>query len=542
MNLTRSIPASIAADVALPPSRFIWRVRPPSTLQLVSAAIIAVVLLPLAYLVIRAVGAGETGLHYLFNLRTLAVVWNSLLLTAAVAISAALIGVPFAWLTARTDLPLRRLWLVTGLLAMVIPSYLGAITFIAAFGPRGLLQQVLAPLGIDRLPPIYGFFGTWLAITLFTFPYVVLPVRAALLNLDPALEEAGRSMGLSRWQVLRRITLPQLRPALASGMLLTALYTLSDFGVVSMMRYDAFTRVIYTQYTSSFDRSRAAILSLVLVALTIGLLLLERRTAKITRNYRIGCGAQRAASKIALGRWKALALVFCLSVVLLAVAVPVGILVMWAAQTQGIETFSAGIIQTVTNTASVSGITALVVAAAALPLAILSVRSASRINQWLVRLSYFGYVLPGLVVALALVFFTANLLPALYQTLPILILGYATRFLPMSVGTTSSALTQVNPRYEEAARGMGLRGWQVMLRITVPLTKSGLLAGAALVFLNVMKELPTTLLLAPTGFKTLPVDIWSSYESARWLQIGIPGLVLMAVSAVSLYFILGRDR
>ncbi|RMG88591.1 MAG: iron ABC transporter permease, partial [Chloroflexi bacterium] len=259
-------------------------------LQILTVLIVSVVLLPIAYLIIRAAGAGEEGIAYLLKERTLRIVWNSLTLVLSVTLSAAVIGVPFAWLTSRTNLPFRRMWLILGLLPMVIPSYLGAVTFIAAFGPKGMLQGLLEPLGVQRLPEIYGFFGAWVVLTLFTYPYVALTVRAALLQNDPALEEAARSMGLSRWQVFWRVTLPQLRPALAAGMLLTALYTLSDFGAVAMMRYNAFTRAIYLQYNSSFNRERAALLALVLVVVTIALLFLQRKLQNTKHNYRIGTG------------------------------------------------------------------------------------------------------------------------------------------------------------------------------------------------------------------------------------------------------------
>lgn len=515
----------------------------PSGLQMLALVLVAVVLLPVIYLLLRAVAAGEEGLRYLLDVRTLQVIWNSVALTGAVTFSAALIGVPFAWLTARARLPLRRVWLIGGLLAMVIPSYLGAITYIAAFGPRGLLQQILEPLlGVQRLPSIYGFFGAWLCITLFTFPYIVLPVRAALLGMDPALEEAGRSMGLGRLRVFWRITLPQLRPALATGMLLAALYTLSDFGAVAAMRYNAFTQVIYLQYTSSFDRSRAAVLALVLVGITLLLLVMERRAARITRNYRIGNGAQRQLAPVELGRWRFPALVFCGLVIMLSAVIPVGVLLHWLANSASGFSLSPDVQQIVGNTVGSSGLAALVVGLAALPLGLLAARSASRLNQWLVRLSYLGYVLPGIVVALALVFFMANYVPAWYQTLPVLVLGYATRFLSLGVGATQSALTQVNPCYEEAARSMGFRPWQVALRITTPLARAGILAGVALVFLNVMKELPTTLLLAPTGFKTFATQIWTAHNEAKIATIGTPGLLLMAVSAVSLYFLLRNER
>lgn len=520
--------------------RLAARVRLPSALQTIALGIAALVLLPLVYLVLRAAGAGADGLAYLLDARTLMIVWNSLALAAAVTLSSAVVGTLFAWITARARLPFRRLWLVGGLVPMVIPSYIGAITFIAAFGPRGLLQQLLEPLGVTTLPSIYGFFGAWVVITLFTYPYVALPVRAALLSMDPALEEAAHSMGLRRWDVFRRVTLPQLRPALATGMLLSALYALSDFGAVALLRYDAFTRAIYGQYTSSFDRSRAAILALVLVIVTVGLVLMERRTAAITRNYRVGTGVQRQSRTVDLGRWKGAALLFCALLVGVGLVVPVSILFAWTAQAN-MDTF-ANLSQSTLNTVSASSLTALAVGLAAIPLALLSIRSSSRLNQTLARVPYLGNVLPGIVVALALVFFASNYMPAWYQTLPLLIVGYATRFLPLSVGATCSALTQINPRVEECGRSLGLRPWQVTLRITAPLAKGGILAGMALVFLSAMKELPTTLLLSPTGFKTFATQIWTATNEARLTQIGAPALMLMAVSALSLALILGQEK
>jgi len=538
MQITQTVRNTTLRMTLAFPARFSFRL--PSLLQAITVLIVGLVSLPLVYLTVRALGAGEEGLAYLLNGRTLSVAVNSLALTAAVVVAAALIGVPFAWLTARTDLPLRRLWLVGGLLTLVIPSYIGAMMYIAAFGPRGLLQSLLEPLGVTEIPSIYGFWGAFLAITLFTYPYVVLPVRAALLNMDAALDESARSLGLNRWQVFFRVTLPQLRPALASGMLLTALYTLSDFGAVALMKYDAFTRVIYLQYTSSFDRYRAAILSLVLVAVTVGLLVLERRAASKHRNYRVGIGCQRRPPLTALGRWRFPALVFCGTLVLVGVVTPVAVLAFWLLRGTGEK--SLELLQPAINTLSAGGVTALIVSVMALPPAFLSARTTSRLSRWLVQFAYLGNVLPGLVVALALVFFAANYLPTLYQTLPLLILGYSARFLPLSIGATSSALTQINPRFEEIGRSLGLRPWQVMVRIIAPLAQKGILAGMALVFLSVMKELPTTLLLSPTGFETLPTEIWTAHAQVQMSRLGGPSLLLIAVSALALFILLGREE
>lgn len=538
---TKKVPKDVLSFM---PSFKPLNIKLPGVIPTIAVMVAAVVLLPMVYLVLRAAQAGADGIAYLLDARTLAVVWNSIALAAAVTLSSGVVGVAFAWLTTRANLPFRRVWLVAGLVPMVIPSYIGAVTFIAAFGPRGLLQGLLEPLGVMTLPSIYGFFGAWFVITMFTYPYVALPVRAALANMDPALEEAAHSMGLRRWDVFRRVTLPQIRPALASGMLLAALYTLSDFGAVSLMRYNAFTRVIYSQYTSSFDRNRAAVLALVLVVLTILLVLLERRTAKITRNYRMGTGVQRRLRLIELGRLKIPALIFCGALVAVGLILPLGILTSWTIRSQATPDadLMADLLQSTINTVSASSITALTVGLAAIPLAVMSLRSSSKFNQMLARVPYLGNVLPGIVVALALVFFGANYLPGLYQTLPMLVLGYATRFLPFSVGATSSALTQINPRIEESGRSLGLRPLQVTLRITVPLAKGGILAGMALVFLSATKELPTTLLLSPTGFRTFATQIWTATNEARYAQVGAPALVLVIVSALSLGLILSQEK
>jgi iron(III) transport system permease protein len=193
------------------------------------------------------------------------------------------------------------------------------------------------------------------------------------------------------------------------------------------------------------------------------------------------------------------------------------------------------------NTGGTSLITALVVALAALPIAILGVRRDTPLNRWLVGLTHTGYVLPGIVMALALVYFAANYALPLYQTLPLLILAYAMRFLPYSIGATRSALLQINPRIEEAARSLGYDSWQIVWKLTVPLAKTGILAGAALVFLNTMKELPVTLILRPIGLETFPTRIWQFYNEAFLPQIGLPGMLLMGISALGLLLILWRD-
>ncbi|MCY3778970.1 MAG: iron ABC transporter permease [Chloroflexi bacterium] len=508
--------------------------------QILSLSVVAVVMIPVAFLFVGTVGAGQEGVEYLLRARTFLIIGNSIALMLATTLFATLIGLPFAWLTSRSDLPARRLLLVLGLAAMVMPSYLTAVTYTEAFGPKGILQSLLEPLGVDRLPGIKGFAGATLTITFVTFPYIVLPVRAALLHTDRSLEEAGHSLGLNRWQVFRQVTLPQLRPALSAGILMTALYTLSDFGAVAVMHFNAFTRAIFIQ-TESFRLDKASMLGLVLIAMTLVLLFLQSRLQHNGRHYRIGIGASRELARVALGRWRYPALFFCGAVIFVGVAIPLLVLFKWLVGHTITNPIQVPLSELVSNTVSVSGVSAVVAAAAAFPLALLAIREASRFDRWLVKLAYVGNVLPGIVIALALVFYATQHMLSLYQTLPLLILGYAIRYLPFSIGATESAFAQINPRFEEAARSLGLTSRAALLRITVPLARGGILAGLALVFLNVMKELPTTLILRPIGFRTFATRIWSAYDEAFLSSIALPGLVLIVVSAFALAIILRRE-
>ena len=517
-----------------------WHVGNRQLAQAVSLAVVAVVMIPVVYLVIGAAGAGQEGIDYLMRTRTLRIIGNSIGLMAASTFCATLIALPFAWLTSRSDLPWRRLWLVLGLAAMVVPSYLTAVTYTEAFGPKGILQSLLEPFGVKRLPGIKGFVGATLTLTFVTFPYIALPVRAALLHCDRSLEEAGQSLGLNRWQVFRQIILPQLRPALSAGMLMTALYCLSDFGAVAVMHFNAFTRAIFIQ-TESYRMDKASVLALLLVGMTLALLFLHSRMQPRGKHYRVGTGASRHLEVTPLGRWKAPALLFCGAIVFIGVAIPLLVLFKWLAGHTLTDPVQTPLSLLVRNTVGVSALSAVAVTLAAFPLALLAARGATRFNRWLVNCAYAGNVLPGIVIALALVMFATQNMLSLYQTLPLLCIGYAIRYLPFSVSATESAFAQINPRFEEAARSLGLSPWAAMARITVPLARGGILAGLALVFLNVMKELPTTLILRPIGFRTFATRIWSAYDEAFLSSIALPGLALILVSAFALAIILRRE-
>ncbi|CAN5133451.1 iron ABC transporter permease [soil metagenome] len=496
--------------------------------------------LPLAYLLIRAGGEVDRALAVLTAGRTLTVLLDTILMTALVTGASIALALPLAWLTTRTDLPGRRVWAVLTVLPLVIPTYVGGFTFVAALGPRGMLQSWL---GVDRIPSIYGLWGAVLVLTLFTYPYVLLTVRSSMSRMDPSLEAASRSLGRTPWGTFREVTLPLLRPSISAGGLLVALYALSDFGAVSLLRFDSFTRVIYTSYRAGFDRGRSAILALLLVVLTMVVVSMESRVRGRAKLYTSGGGAAAPPSTVALSRWRIPALLLVATVVLLALVVPLGVLAHWlvrgVSQGEPLRLTSQTWIATwgsVRASAAAAAVSALV----AIPIAVLGVRYRSRAAVGAERLSYLGFALPGIVVALSLVFFGARYLPVIYQTLPLLVFAYVVLFLPQAIGATRTSLLQVSPSLEDAARGLGRRPLGVMARVTAPLIAPGIAAGAALVFLTAMKELPATLLLGPTGYRTLATDIWGASAEAFYARAAAPALVLVLIAGVPLTVLLHR--
>jgi iron(III) transport system permease protein len=512
--------------------------RPPLPLVLAASVVVAALLLPLAYLLIRVAGDLPRALEVLAEKSTWRLVWNTVLLVVGVVVAAVVVAVPLAWLVARTDLPGRRAWAVAGSLPLVIPSYVAALCLLGFFGPKGLLADVL---GIDSFPDVTGYWGALAALTLATYPYVFLLSQASLRNLDPSLEEAARSLGVSGWRAFIRITLPSIRPAVGLGALLVALYTLSDFGVVSLMRYDALTRAIYVQYRSLFDRTPALALSLLLVALTALALVIEYRTRRKGRLHRTGPGSARQARPVALGRWKVPALAYCALVTGLFLVLPTIVLLTWLGRGIANDRQLEMPWDALVDSLGASGLAAVAAVLAALPVAVLATRFPGRRTRTLERLSYAGNALPGLVIALSLVFFAARYASPVYQTVALLVFAYVVRFFPQAMSGVESSLHRVDPHVEEAARGLGRGPLATTVLVTLPVARSGVLAGAALVFLSAMKELPATLLLRPIGFETLATEIWKLTQVGAYSRASVPALVLILASTPFLYLV-SRDR
>ncbi len=516
-------------------------------------AVTPVLIVPL-YLMLRAAGAVDETVTTLLQPATWGVLLRTLWLAGSVTAATIILAVPAAWLTVRTDLPGRRVWAILVALPLVLPSYVASYVFMTVLAPKGLLQQVIQSwTGIDRLPSLTGFPGAFLVLTLITYPFVYLPVRATLHRMDPALLEVARSLGASPWSAFRRVIMPYLRPSLAAGGLLVALYVMRDFGAVTMWQYSTFTRVIYNRYLG-YKLDAAAALALCLVLLTLILVVLESRSRGQARYDRQSVGSARNSQPIKLGRWRYPALGFLGFLVFSSLILPAAGLCVWlwrgwqneaAAQTlaaaQGDVTPWIQLLVPAWNSFSISTLAALLVTGAALPVAMLLVRRPGMLSHFLERLTYMSYALPGLVVALALVFFGLNFAGALYQTLPVLLIAYLILFLPQAIGAQRASLLQVKPALEEAGRSLGLKPLEVLRSITVPLVRPGLFAGAMLVFLTSMKELPAALILSPIGYTTLATQVWSNISEAFFARAAAPTLLLLLLSSLPLALMSLRD-
>lgn len=523
------------------PSSFESRGSPPPGLTLLAVVVTALLLLPVIYLGIRSFDAGTEAWQLLARPRILAVIGRSLLLVASVTIAASVLAVPIAWLLTRSDLPGQRWWTVLMALPLVVPSFVYALVAGTALGPRGLVQQALQALfGVSELPSIYGFPAALLALTLLTYPYVLLPTAAAFRRLDPTLEEVSRCLGRGAWRTFASITLPTLRPAIAAGALLSALYTLSDFGAVSLLRFETFTAAIFVQYESAFDRGAAAALSLVLVVAAIAIVALEARARGRSRYHPLGPGSSREFRPVHLRHWRWPALAGLGAVTFATTLGPAAVLLYWLVRGVAAGEELGLLIEPLVNSVGVAALAAAVLLVVAIPLGVLLVRYPSPIARLVERGSYVGFALPGLAVAIAFIFFAINVARPIYQTLVLLLVAYVVLFLPTTLGAVRSGLLQVDPRIEEAARTLGKNGREVLWRVTIPAVRGSMAAGAAMAFLLVMKELPAALLLGPIGFRTLATVTWSAASEAFFAQAAASSLLLILVASLPLAILLAR--
>ena len=486
--------------------------RPPLALVLPGLLAALTSIAPLAYLFDIA---SDRGLDFVWDeiwqQRTIELVTRSLFLAASVSIASVLISVPAGWLFTRGDIPFRSGWRVLLALPLAIPSYLAAFAW------------------ISWRPSMAGFTGAFVVLTLVTYPYVFLPVCAALSRLNPAIEEIAVIHGRGRSLQLILLAARQVRGSIATGALLVALYVLSDFGAVATMRYDAFTWVIYSSYRSGFNPSRAAILAIVLVLIALVLLFGE----KILRGQNESHLSARSVDANPRHRVsiKPVAIAYLSTIIIFALAFPIWRVVTWVYR-YGSEDSMADIATALWHSVFFSGLAALATIQLALPIGILAGRYPSRSTTLLEQSTYVTHALPGIVIAISMVFLGVRLLEPIYLRTPLLVIAYVALFLPVAVGSIRSAAEQIPDSLDEVSRSLKLSQWAIVRRVTLPLLAPGLLSAGALVMLAGMKELPATMLLRPTGSETLATRLWTYTSVSDYAGAGPYALAIIVFVSI----------
>ena len=500
------------------------------------------VVLPLVYLLVRAFEAeGANLVEIVFRLKNLRLLGNTALLVVGVVVLDTLLAVPLAWLTSRTPLKGTRFFTLMGVLPLAIPSYVMAYVLLSLGGDNGAFAYLFG----TSIPRLGGYWGALIALSLYTFPYLFLNLRAALFSVDPALEESARSLGCRPWEVFYRVVIPQLRPAFTAGGLLVGLHVLGDFGVVSLMRYETFSYALYVQYIAAFDRVYAAWLALMLLILAGGLLYTEARLLRGLRLDRAGRGVSQHkgwGTQPLIGIWRGVAYLFLAILALISVVVPIVTISLWMVKGMDNMSHLKDLFNALLSAIWASAPAAVLSACFALPLAYMGVRYPSPFSRLMERVAYIGYATPPLAFALSLIFFALWATPQLYQTVWVLIYAYTLHFLAEAIGPVRSSLYHASPRLEEAARGLGYSALTAFFKATFPLLIRGLTVSVAFVFLASMKELPMTFLLSPPGYETLATNVWSYTEEAMFAEAAPYALTLLLFSALFVWVLLIQER
>lgn len=491
-------------------------VRTRGLLAILSLAFVTalITIVPLWYLVVQSFSAGaSTVFDELFQSRTVSLVVRSLVLTVSVTIASVVLGTFAAWVVTMTNIWGRIPLTIAFSLPLAIPSYLSGFAW------------------VSWLPNTAGFVGAFIVLTLACYPYVMLPVMAAMSRLDPVHEDVARAMGRKPFAIVWDIVLPQLRRPMASGGLLVALYALSDFGAVAVMRHEVFTWVIYGAYRAGFNPTRAATLSLILIAAALALTYFETIVRGRHDVARAGVTARVRKTRLSPVAMT-LTVLGVVGVLAPAIGVPVVSVASWMQRETSRAVEWASVWQA-SGQSFVNGIvTALATVVLSFPVAWMAVRGKTRIARIPEFVTYLTHSLPGIVVAISVVYVGIRAVRPLYQEFPLLIFGQVIIFIPVMVASIRAALEKAPPALEDVSRSLGVAGAATLLRVTLPIALPGLLAGTALTMLAAVKELPVTLLLRPTGMDTLSTRIWDYSAVSDYAAMGPYALSILVLAAV----------
>lgn len=511
----------------------------PRPVRVVAVLVAGLCMLPIAVVATKAFGVGPARVaQLLFRPRVGELLQNTVWLVLLTTTITTVVGVGAAWLVERTTLPGAGWWRVAMVCPLAVPAFVNAFAWVTV------------------LPWLEGLAGAVLVTSLSYFPFVFLPIAAVLRGLDRGLEDSARSLGLGPWRSFRRAVLPQLRPAVLGGALLVGLHLLSEYGVLSMLRYPTFTTAILDQYQVAFNDAAGAVLSCALVLLCLTLLTIEHFARGHARQARLGRGTATRPLPARLGRLTPVALGGLGLLTVLSLGVPAWSLGRWiVAGARGAQATSVDASADLDLAGPLWGTLQLALSAAllttvlAFPVAWLVARAArgATSGSWLAtaveRSTYISSSLPGVVIALALVTVSIRYLPAVYQTALVLVLAYTILFIPRAMVTIRASIALVPPELGEASRSLGQGPARTFWRVQLPLTLRGALAGFALVFIAVTTELTATLILSPIGTTTLSTAFWNASESLDYAAAAPYALAMVLLSAPLTWLLMrGTER
>ena len=477
-------------------------------------------------------------INNLFSINYFQLILNTIILVLSVTFTTIVISLFLSWATEMCKLKFVKFWRILLIVPMVVPSYLAGYLFILFYGPKGAIYQFLNNLGINvNMPDLYGFWGAWLCLSLICFPYVYINLSTSLKLVDKKLEEASRVLGHNHFQTFYRIIFPNIKNSLFAGSILVALYTLSDFGAVAALQYNTFTLAIYTKYRS-FDFSGAASSALILILISMPIIFYSVKMF-VLNSYKI---SQRPSNfsnlkLFDLKKYEILVQLVIFFIVLTSIFIPFLMIFTLIFKTHlgFVETLDLIKWSAVFNTFGGAIINSMLCVFISLCLVLNISKKNSKLRLIFENLMYFGYTLPGLVIALAFVYFSINYFFSIYQTWVILILGYTVLFLSAGYAPINTNVQLIGEKYTVASKSLGKNFSSTFSNILLPLYMPGILKGFLNVFILTAKELPVTLILAPLNFHTLSTVIWDNLEEANFSAAGIGSFLLILIISIPTY-------
>ena len=511
-----------------------------NAIHLISLVLAFFLVLPLIYLIVKISFEFSLFFDFIFNKTIFKLSLNTVLLIVLVVLFSVLISLPLAFLNVRSNLPFAKQLTSISVLPIALPSYVMATTQIEIWSKNGWVHNFLKLFfEMKDFPSFYGLIGSVFVLSLITYPYVYIGLSAMFRRFDYQMIDASRTLGNGRIKTFRKIIFPLVSPTVVAGSLLVALYVLSDFGAVSLLRFNTFTIAIFNRMYNSISNYGVLEISLLAILFCFVILYIESKTKNEARYF--SNSNLSDYKRIDLGIWRWILFPITLLPLCFGFILPIAVLVYWLIIGMGEDLGFSQVIKPAINTIVISSVSALFITLVSIPILISVKKRIKFFSFFIDKVSYIGLSLPGVIVSMSLVFFCINYFDYIYQTFIVLILGYFISFLPAALGPIRSSMAQIDPKLQDASYTLGAGKISTYYNVIVKLSSPGFIYGAVLVFILCLKELPATLILSPIGFQTLATQIWSFASEAFFIKTALASIVLVIIAGIPSYIFMSND-